>query len=200
MIKDLESKISHLEGLLESISKNILANVVYEEAPASKLLADSEDYINKLRKIGEEVKDIMLILKPERAPSIEKTFNEFVKLIDGYIESLKTSEKTQGPQKISLECLRKIIVQCQGLIDLAKDVVRAPSKSISEVLRLKEISNAKDYISRIHMPEAVNMRLEYFKRSLENFKALVLSLEQSAKELLKYVERLEDEISRFQQR
>ncbi|MEM0010852.1 MAG: hypothetical protein QXW39_06770 [Candidatus Bathyarchaeia archaeon] len=200
IIKDLESKISHLEGLLESISKNILANVVYEEAPASKLLADSEGYISELRKIGEEVRNIMLVLKPERAPSIEKAFNGFVKLIDGYVESLKMSERTQTPQKTSLEYLRKIIVQCQSLIDLAKDVAKNPSKSISEVLRLKEISNAKDYISRIHIPEAVDMRLEYFRRSLENFKALVLSLEQSARELLKYMERLEEEISRFQQR
>ncbi|MEM1883508.1 MAG: hypothetical protein QXE14_02780, partial [Candidatus Bathyarchaeia archaeon] len=70
--------------------------------------------------------------------------------------------------------------------------------SISEVLRLKEMSETKDYISRIYVPEAVYLRLEYFRRSLESFKAHVSSLERSARELLKYISKIEEEISKLQ--
>jgi len=200
MVKDLESKISYLESLLESVSRNILANVLYEEAPPSKLLADSENYVKSMKETSEEIKNIMLILKPERASSIKKAFSGFIQPIDSFVESLKVSAQAQSSPKSSIEYLRKAVAQSQDLINLAKEVVRDPSKSISEVLRLKEISDAKDYISRIYLPETVHMRLDYLKKNLESFKMNVLSLEQSARELLKYISRLEEEISKFQRR
>ncbi|MEM2454690.1 MAG: hypothetical protein QXN21_01950, partial [Candidatus Bathyarchaeia archaeon] len=87
MVKDLESKISYLESLLESVSRNILANVLYEEAPPSKLLADSENYVKSMKETSEEIKNIMLILKPERASSIKKAFSGFIQPIDSFVES-----------------------------------------------------------------------------------------------------------------
>lgn len=198
LVKDLESKISHLENLLESISRNILANVFYEEASPSKLLSDSEDYINNVKRTTEEIKDLILILKPERAPSIKRTFREFIQPINSFVNALKEAEQTQSTPKISLEYLRKALAQSQEFINLAKEVAKDPSKSIAEILRLKEISDAKNYISRVYVPEAVHMRLEYFKRNMESFKTHVLNLEQSAKELLKHISRLEEEISKFQ--
>jgi len=199
LIKNLESKISYLEDLLERISRNILANVLYEEAPPSKLLADSENYIENIKMTSEEIRDLMFILKPERAPSIRRVFKEFIQPINSFVDSLKESEQAQSSLKISFEYLRKALAQSQSFINLAKDVAREPSRSIAEVLRLKEISDAKNYISKVYVPEAIYMRLEYFKRNLESFKTHALNLEQSVRELLKYISKLEEEISKFQQ-
>jgi len=198
LIKDLESKISYLEDLLQSISGKILANVLYESAPPSKLLADSENYLNVLRDTVEEIKNILLILKPERAPSIKRTFKEFTQLISVFIKTLKETVETQGSPKHSLEHLKMAVKQSQSFIELAKEIAKNPSKGMIEVLRLKEMSEAKDYISRIYVPEAVYMRLEYLRKSLESFKAHVSSLEQSARDLLKHIDRVKEEISKFQ--
>ncbi|MEM1716304.1 MAG: hypothetical protein QXN24_01625 [Candidatus Bathyarchaeia archaeon] len=198
LVKDLESKISHLEELLQSISREILANVFYESAPPSKLLADSESYLNTLKNIAEEIKDILLILSPERTPSIKREFRGFMHPVNVFIKALKETEGTGVSSKDTLEHLKTAIRQGQGFLELAKDVAKNPSKSISEVLRLKEMSETKDYISRIYVPEAVYLRLEYFRRSLESFKAHVSSLERSARELLKYISKIEEEISKLQ--
>lgn len=198
LVKNLESKISYLENLLQSISGKILANVLYESAPPSKLLADSENYLNALRDTAEEIRDILLILKPERAPSIKRASREFTQPINVFIKTLKETMETQGSPKHSLEHLKMAVKQSQNFIELAKEIAKNPSKGMIEVLRLKEISDAKDYISRIHVPGAVYIRLEYLKKSLESFKAHVSSLEQSARDLLKHVDRVKEEISKFQ--
>ncbi|MEM1515322.1 MAG: hypothetical protein QXH24_04650 [Candidatus Bathyarchaeia archaeon] len=199
LIKNLESKISYFERLLQNISRDILANVFYESALPSRLLADSENYLSALKNTAEEIKNALIILKPERAPSIKRAFREFIQLINVFTETLRNAEETQSSSKGSLEYLKEAVKQGRILINLARDIAKNPSKSIIEVLRLKEISDAKDYILRINMPEAVYARLEYFKKNLESFKEHVSSLEQIAKDLLKHIERIEEEISKLQQ-
>ncbi|MEM2717836.1 MAG: hypothetical protein QXJ13_01160, partial [Candidatus Bathyarchaeia archaeon] len=75
----------------------------------------------------------------------------------------------------------------------------SPSEIILEILRLKEIYEAKDYISKVSIPEAVYARLEYFKKSIESLKFSLSRLEQSIQELLRQIGRVEEEISKFQQ-
>lgn len=200
MVRDLESKISHLEDLLRSISSNILANVLYERAPPSKLLEDSGDYVNLLKKNAEEIRDIMLLLKPEREPSIRRALREFIQPINSYIETLnKPSEQAQNIAKQSLEHLRRAIAQSQEFINLARDIAKNPSGGIAEILRLKEVSEAKEYLSKVSVPETVHARLEHLKKSLENLRHCISGLERAAQDLLNCVCRLEEEISRFQQ-
>lgn len=198
LIRDLESKISHLVDSLQSISKNILANVSYESAPPSKLLADSEGYLSSLKGTADEVKNILLVIKPERAPSINKAFKELMQPINAFIRALKEAGETQVASKQLLEHLRSVVKSGQGFVELAREIANNPSKGIMEVLRLREISETKNYISRIHLPEVVQMRLEYLKRSLESFKMHVSRLEESARDLLKYIDWIEEEISRLQ--
>lgn len=200
MVKDLESKISYLEYLLQNISSSILANVFYEKAPPSRLLADSESYVDLVKKTADEMKDLMLLLKPERAPSIKRAIREFIQPINSYIETLKNPpEQTPKITKQSLEYLRSAMAQSQELINLARDIARNPSSGIVEILRLKEISETKEYLSRVSVPEVIYVRLEHLKKSLSDLKASISSFERSAQELLKCVSRLEEEISRFQQ-
>lgn len=198
LIRDLESKISRLEELLHDISEKFLANVLYEDVSPSKLLADSENYINALKNVAEEIKDAMLILKPERAPSIRRAFRNFTQSINNFVKVLKETEETRGSSRLSLEHLKVAVKQGQDLVGLAREIIKDPSKSITEILRLKEISETKDYILRVSVPESIHMRLEYLKRSLESFKVHVSGLDQSARDLLKHIDKVREEISKFQ--
>lgn len=198
LIRDLESKISHLEEILQNISVKILANIFYEDAPPARLLADSENYISALRETAEEAKSIMLLLKPERTPSIKRAFREFTQPIDAFIRTLREAEATRGSSKPSLEHLKAAIKQGQDFVGLAKEIAKNPSMCIAEILRLKEISEAKDYILRVNVPEAIYIRLEHLKKSLESLKAHILSLDESARDLLRCIDKAREEISKFQ--
>jgi len=199
VIRDLEFRISHLEDLIQGISSEILANVLYEKAPPSKLLADSEDKVGIIKKTAEDIRDAILLLKPERTPSIKRAFRDFIQPINSFIEILKNPEQTQNATRQALDLLRKAVAQSQDFISLSRDIAKNPSKIILEVMRLKEISEAKDYLSKVSVPEALYTRLEHLRERLGALRSRILSLEQTAGELLKYVDRLEEEISKFQQ-
>jgi len=199
VIRDLEFRISHLEGLIQGISSEILANVLYEKAPPSKLLADSEDKVGIIKKTAEDIRDAILLLKPERTPSIKRAFRDFIQPINSFIEILKNPEQTQNATRQALDLLRKAVAQSQDFISLSRDIAKNPSKIILEVMRLKEISEAKDYLSKVSVPEALYTRLEHLRERLGALRSRILSLEQTAGELLKYMDRLEEEISKFQQ-
>jgi len=199
-IKDLESKINYLESLLEGVSSNILANISYERASPEDLWSKSETDINAIRRTAEEIRDIMLLLKPEKAPSIRRAFKGFIQPINIFIEILrKPSEQVQDASKQALDHLRRAVAESQEFINAAKDVVKNPSESILEILKLKEIYETKEYISKVSVPETVFARLEHFKRGMETLKLRILNLEQVVQELLKQMDKLQEEISRFQQ-
>jgi len=200
VIRDLESRVIYLEDLLQKISGEILANVLYEKAPPEELLAKSEGDVNAVKKVAEEMKDYMILLKPERTPSIRRAYREFMQPINSFLEVLrKQSEPRQNLSRQALDYLRKAVSEGQAFIKLSRDIVKSPSEIILEILRLKEIYEAKDYISKVSIPEAVYARLEYFKKSIESLKFSLSRLEQSIQELLRQIGRVEEEISKFQQ-
>jgi hypothetical protein len=200
MIKELESKINYLKSLLEEISSKILVSIPYERALPEDLWSKSEMDINIVRRTAEEIRDIMLLLKPERGPSIRKAFRGFIQPINLFIEVLrKPSEQPQENLKQAIEHLRKAVVGGEEFIKVAEDILKNPSEGILEILKLKETYEAKEYISKISVPEAVFTRLEHFKKGMETLKLRILNLEQAVQELLKQMDKLQEEISRFRQ-
>jgi hypothetical protein len=200
MIKELESKINYLKSLLEEISSKILVSIPYERALPEDLWSKSEMDINIVRRTAEEIRDMMLLLKPERGPSIRKAFRGFIQPINLFIEVLrKPSEQPQENLKQAIEHLRKAVVGGEEFIKVAEDILKNPSEGILEILKLKETYEAKEYISKISVPEAVFTRLEHFKKGMETLKLRILNLEQAVQELLKQMDKLQEEISRFRQ-
>ncbi|MBS7625061.1 hypothetical protein KEJ29_05740 [Candidatus Bathyarchaeota archaeon] len=199
-IRDLESKTIRFESLLQRISTEILAKVSYERVSPEELLAKSETDVSDAKKLAEEMKDIMLLLKPERASSVRRAQREFAHSINSFFEVLKKrSETRQNVSKQALDYLRKAVTEGQEFVELARSIIKDPSKMILEILRLKEISEAKDYLSKVSIPETVYARLEYLRKSIENLRMSLLRLEQSVQEFLKQLNRVEEEILKFQQ-
>lgn len=198
MIEDLKGKISRLEDLMQEISSEIIANVAYETAQPADLWAKSETSINSIKDAAKNVRDIMLILKPERASSIRRSFKAFIQPIENFVKTLKeSSERDQSASKQALNHLRNAIKESQPFIELAKEIAQNPSESILEVLRLKEVYGAKEYISKVSVPETVYARLEHLKVGMNTLKLRVSSLEEAIKELLRQMDRVQEEISKF---
>lgn len=198
MIRDIEGKISYLEELMQRISNEIIANVSYERARPTDLWAKSETDINAVKGAAKEIRDAMLILRPERAPSIKRRFKALMQPIENFTETLRrSSEQDLSVSKQALEHLRAAIAEGQGFIDLAREILRNPSESILEILKLKEVYGAKEYLLRISVPEAVYVRLEHLTKSMETLKLRILGLEQAIQELLRQMDRVQEEIQKF---
>jgi hypothetical protein len=199
MIKDLESNIAHLEDLIQKVSSEILANVAYEKLPPAELWARSENLIGAIRNLTEEMKDKMLLLKPERAPSIRRKFRAILQPLNGFRETLQKPADPSGASKQALEHLRRVVTESQEFIEMARDILEKPSEGILELLKLREIYEAKEYISRVSVPETVYVKLEHLKRSMETLRLRISSLEQAIKDLLKQMDKFQEEASVFQQ-
>lgn len=198
MIEDLKEKIACLEDLIREISSEIIANVAYETAQPADLWAKSETSINSIKDTAKNMRDAMLILKPERASSIKRRFRAFIQPIENFVETLKElPERDQSASKQALNHLRNAIKESQYFIELAKEIAQNPSESILEVLRLREVYRAKEYISRVSVPETVYARLEHLKVSMNTLKLRVSSLEEAIKELLRQMDRVQEEILKF---
>jgi len=199
MIKELESKIARLEDLLQRAASEILANVLYEKALPTDLWANSEKIIGAIKKVTEEIRESMLILKPDRAPSIRRKFKAFMQPVNAFEEILKKpAELSPNSSKQALEQLRKAVTESQEFIEMAKDIAKNPSQSIFEVLKLKEVYEAKEYISKVSVPDAVFARLEFLNKNMEILKHRISNLEQAVSELLRQIDRVQEEISKFQ--
>lgn len=199
MIKDLESKVSYLEDLLQRVASNILANVLYEKASPADLWADSAEVINAIRKVAEEIKEGMLILKPEKAPSIKRVFKAFTQPINMFEEILrKPAKPPHESSRQALEQLRKAVTGSQEFIKMAKDIAKNPSQHILEILRLKEVYEAKEYLSKVSVPDAIFARLEFLNKNMEILKSRISKFEQAIQELLKQIDKVQEEILKFQ--
>lgn len=199
MIKDLESKIAYLEDLLQKVASEILANVLYERALPADLWANSTEVISAIKKVAEEIKDGMLILKPDRVPSIKRRFRAFIQPINMFEEILKKpTGYPPNSSKQALEQLRKAVTRSQEFIEMAKDVAKNPSRHILEILKLREVYEAKEYISKVSVPDAVFARLEFLNKNMEILKHRISNLQHSIQELLRQIDKVQEEILKFQ--
>jgi prefoldin subunit 5 len=199
MIKELESKMVHLEDLIQKISSEILANVAYEKLPPIELWARSEDLVNAVRNLSEEIRDKMMLLRPERAPSIRRKFRAFLQPLNSFKETLQKPADPSEASKQALEHLRRAVTESQEFIEMVREILEKPSEGIIELLKLKEVYEAKEYISKVSVPETVYVKLEHLKRSMETLRLRISSLEQAIKDLLKQMDRFQEEASVFQQ-
>ncbi len=199
MIKDLESKIVHLEDLIQKISSEILANVTYEKLPPAELWTKSEGLVSAVGNLAEEIRDRMLLLRPERAPSIRRKFRSFLQPLNNFKGTLQKPSDPYRASKEALEHLRMAVTESQEFIEMAKDILEKPSDGVLELLKLREVYEAKEYISRVSVPETVYVKLEHLKRSMETLRFRISILDQAIKDLLKQMDRFQEEASVFQQ-
>lgn len=198
MIKDLEMKIAHLEDLIQAISSEILANIASERLPPAELWALSEADVNAITDLAEEISNTLLFLKPEKAPSIKRRLRTFIQPLNSFKETLQESRSAIEASRQALEHLRKSVTESQEFINIAKEIAKKPSEGILEILKLREVYEAKEYISKVSVPEAVYMKIEHLKKSMEALKFRISNLEEAIKDLLEQMEKFQEATSVFQ--
>lgn len=198
LIADYGQNVSRFEELLQKITSSMTTGVVFERLPPSELWRRSEADVTSLQSLAERLRDLMLMLKPEKVPTVRERTEALLKPLSSFREMLfRGSEDPLSDSRLALEELRKAIVEGSDLLDLAKEVRRKPSESITEVLKLKEVYDAKEYLSAIPVPEATYIRFEDLRHNIEKLKLSVSKLEQSLGELRHDLDGVVEETAKF---
>jgi len=198
VIEDYNLNISQFEELLQRITSDTTSNVVLEKLAPSEIWERSQRDVTSLRGLAEQLRDFMLLLKPERAPTIKRRVEALLKPLSIFEEILlRKSEGSPDDSRLALDELRRAAVEGSNLLELAKEIRDNPSESMATLIRLKEVYEAKEYLSAISIPEATYVRFEGLKKEIKNLRLSIANIERALKELKQSLDGVVDEISKF---
>jgi uncharacterized coiled-coil protein SlyX len=196
-MEDFAANMNRFEELLQKVTTDTASGIVSEHLSPSEIRKRSADDVASLRSLAEQLKQSMLILKPERALTIEKCAAAMIQSLSNFIELLAKKPEDLPNSKLALEELRRAVTEGSNLLDLAKEIKKKPSETIATILKLKEIYDAKEYLSAIPVPEAVHVRFTSLKKDIEKLKLSISNLERSVAELRGNLDHITEELSKF---
>jgi len=182
MLTELDRDIMDFADVLHEIAMNITGKALYERLPPERLWEKAEAPVTRLIKLTESLRDKMLTLKPERKYTIEQKCSIVANPLASFQEIIQ--RKTADPQettKVALEQLRAAILSGSDLVNLAKEVRNDISPAINEILKLREILVAKDYISSVQIPDSLKIRLTNLIEQTNSLETAVIGLENAVK-------------------
>jgi len=199
VIEDYNLKISQFEELLQRITLDTTSSVVLEKLAPSEIWERSQKDVTSLRELAEQLGDFMLLLKPEKAATIKRRVEALLKPLSIFKDILlrKSEEGSPADSRVALDELRRAAVEGSNLLELAKEIRDNPSESIAILLRLKEVYDAKEYLSAISIPEATYVRFEGLKKEIKNLRLSIASIERALKDLKNSLDGIAAEISKF---
>jgi len=182
MLTELDRDIMDFADVLHEIATNITGKALYERLPPERLWEKAEAPVTRLIKLTESLREKMLTLKPERKHTIEQKCNIVANPLASFQEIIQ--RKTADPQettKVALEQLRAAILSGSDLVNLAKEVRNDISPAINEILKLREVLVAKDYISSVQIPDSLKIRLTNLIEQVNSLETAVIGLENAVK-------------------
>jgi len=189
--------LSKFEELLQEISASTTSGVISERMSPSDIWKKSEADVTTLRNLAEQIKKSMLILKPEKASTIEKLSATMLQSLSKFKEFLFQKGEQALNSKLALDELRRAMIEGSSLLDLAKEIKNNPSEGIVAILKLKEVYDSKEYLSAIPVPEVTYVRFASLKNDIESLKLAVTNLERQLSELRTNLDSVVEEISKF---
>ncbi|RLI23155.1 hypothetical protein DRO58_09465 [Candidatus Bathyarchaeota archaeon] len=199
MIHDeLNSQIESFEKLAQRITLEIIENAVLQKASLSEVKSRAKASVNELKDLAYRMKENMLILKPEKHLTIVRVYRSVVEPLDEFRETIsKKMGEASSISREALEKLRRAVINGSELILLAKNIVAEPSRSLVEIMRLKEIAEAKEYISTVSAPEALLTRIRSVLDEVENLESSISNLQSKLEGIRIKVDRIKDKLKKI---
>jgi len=196
--EELNSQIESFEKLTQKITLEIIENTVFQNASLTEVRDKAEASINELKDLAYRMKENMLTLKPERHLTINRVYSSVAVPLEEFREkvSKEMGEGSNIPRE-ALEKLRHAVINGSELILLAKNIVADPSKSLTEVIRLKEIAEAKEYISTVSAPEAILTKIKSVLEEVENLESSISSIQSRLEGLRIKVEKIKEGLKKI---
>jgi len=198
IIEGFARDVNELENLLQKIASDMTSGVIFERLPLAEIWNRSESSVASVQSLAKRIMGTMLLLKPEQTPVIEKRFRAVMSPLDDFRETLfQKTEDPVGSAQAALERLRKSVVEGSDFLKLAKNIEGSPSEAIAEILKLREVYGAKDYLSAVLVPEAAHARLMVLRKRFENLRLQMSNVERALDDIRTQIDMVEEEIRKF---
>ncbi len=191
---EFEAKIGEFEDILQKVAGEIANGTLSEKLPPSELLKKAENHIDCLRDLGTASEEIMLILKPEGAPTVQSKCKNVVQTLTTFRDILL--QNTTDPlanSRLAFEQLRKASTDGPDLLFLMREVRDAPSPLISVALAFKKASEAKSSVISIQASEDVQPLIKYVLGRIDELNAALVGLEKKVDEMKQIARELQEE-------
>jgi len=192
--EELDTRISEFEQLLQKIASAIASGVLSEKLPPSKLLEKTEKYVTRLSEVAASNQESMLILKPEKTPTIKVKYRNLTQTLTTFKDILlqNTSDPVAN-SRLAFEQLRKALTDGSDYLFLMREVRDNPSPLISHMLNLKEVSNTRGSVMSIRASEDVQPLIEYVLKHIEELNTGLTELEKRIAEIKQGARELQKE-------
>lgn len=195
MIKEeFDEKISEFEQILQKVASDIASGVLYEKLPPSELLKKTEQYVNRLNDLATSTEEIMLILKPEKTPTIQSLSKKLTSTLTTFKNILL--QNTADPlanSRLAFEQLKKAVTDGSDFLFLMREIKSNPSPLIDAILTFKKASEAKASVISIKASEDVQPLIKYILSRIDEFRESLMGLEKRVNELKQITRELQEE-------
>jgi len=191
---EFNENIRELEALLQKMASDIASGAIYEKLPPQELLSKTEPSIARLSGLTEKSEELMLILKPERALTIKSMCNRLTQTLANFKEILL--QNTADPlanSRLAFEQLRKALADGSDILFMMREIRDSPSPLIDAILNFKKASETKASVVSTQASEDVEPFVKYILGRIDDFRAVLISLEKKVDEMKQIMRELQEE-------
>jgi len=192
--EEFEEKIREFEGVLQKVASDMAGGVISEKLPPSELLTKTEHNINRLKDLATNTEELMLILKPEKTPTIKSVCKNLTQTLTTFKDIL--TQNTQDPpanSRLALEQLRKALADGSDFLFLMREIRDHPSPLIDTIITFKKASETKGSVINIQAKEDVQPLIKHVLGRLDDFRAALIALEKKIDEMKQIMRELQEE-------
>lgn len=192
--EEFNEKIGEFEGILQKIASDIASGTLSEKFPPSELLRKTENWIGRLKDLVESSGELMLILKPERAYTIQFKSKNLIQALTTYKDILL--QNTPDPfanSRLAFEQLRRALTDGSDFLFIMREVRDNPSPLIDAIINFKKASEAKSSVISIKAKEDIEPLIKYVLTRIDDFRAALIGLEKKVDEMRQILRELQDE-------
>ena len=192
--EEFNSTISNLEDILQRIAGEVASGILSEKLAPPQLMDKTERYIDNLRDLVDKSKELMMILKPEKALTAKTLCDEFAQTLKTFKEIL-LQDSTDPPanSRLAFEQLRKALSDGSDLLFLMRDVRDNPSPLMEALITLKKAAETKGPVISIQASEEVQPIIKNLLGRIDELRAALIGIEKKVGEMKQAMRNLQEE-------
>ena len=138
MMEEFKDKLDSLEDVVKDIAVDITTGVIVERLPPERIWEKAGDRALRISSLTKELEEILLTVKPERAPTVERYVKMIVEGLEKFRETLFRPGDPLERSREGIEQLRRSLVTVSDFMAVCRDALSNPSPVIREIMSLKE--------------------------------------------------------------
>jgi len=178
--------IDKFEEALQKVEYDILSRTFSESLSPTELWDKTKDLIALIKDLTGIFRETMLIIKPEKTPIITQLFKAINEPLNAY-EGFLLQKTNDNNSSQALKQLRKAMLQSTDFLKLAKEIRDEPSLVIQEILKLRDVYEAKEYLASVQVPKAFQAKLNHLNEHIEMFSTSLTNLEKALNVMKEYL-------------